>query len=506
QILVLRQLLRKLLGEERFVGILMPTSVAGVLVNAAVGMDRRVPVNLNYTFTNDINNYCIKKIGVKKIVTTRQLLKKLPHLQLDAELVVLEDVKDKLTGRDKLIGFAQSLTPTWLLERILGLTKIGLDDPNTIIFTSGSTGLPKGAILTHANVSANMQSFVQRAMPGPKDTLLGTLPFFHSFGYTTTTWFPLCQPYGCIYHYNPLDYRGVAEMSRKYKPMIFPTTPTFMRTYLRRCEREDFEHLQFPVPGAEKTPSDLYTGWYEKFGWYPCEGYGATELSPVTSVCLPPSWAPDDITPYWRKGSVGQPNPNFVAKIVDRDTWEETPPGVPGMLIVKSNSMTPGYYEDPERTAAIFRDGWYVTGDIAKLDEQNFLFITDRETRMSKIGGEMAPHVFIEEKLNEAIRALESALPEPPIADEDAPALRLAVSAVADERKGERIVALYTEIAVPIADVCKKAAELGLPQLWIPQPVDFHQVPEIPILGTGKLNIKAVKETVASFYAKPSEN
>lgn len=506
QALVLRRVLRRTLGSDRFVGVLLPTSVFGVLANGALGLDRRIPVNLNYTLTNDILNYCAKKVGITKVITSKKLLAKLPKLALDAELVVLEDLARSIKTSDKLLGFLDSLTPTWLLERKLGLTKEKLSDLNTVVFTSGSTGMPKGVMLTNGNVAANMQSFAQKALPTGKDALFGTLPFFHSFGYTTTIWFPLCYPYPCYYHFNPLDYRGVAEVSRKYKPTIFPTTPTFLRTYLRRCEKEDFAHIDFVVPGAEKTPKDLADGWLEKFGVELSEGYGATEMAPVMSVNLPSNRAPDPFTPYRKFGSIGQTSANFVAKVIDQTTGEEAPPNVPGMLIVKSNSITDGYYDDPERSAKVLRDGWYITGDIAKIDEDDFVFITGRETRMSKIGGEMAPHGLIEERLNEAIRALEqendAAEAQSLGENEKSNELRLVVTAVPDEKKGEKLVALYVSLpeSVSLDAICKRAAELGLPQLWIPTTVNFKKVDAIPILGTGKLDLKGVKDLALRLY------
>ena len=183
-------------------------------------------------------------------------------------------------------------------------------------------------------------------------------------------------------------------------------TPTFMKTYLKHCPKEHFESVYFPIAGAEKCPKELYKGWKEKFGHGFNEGYGATELSPVLCHNIPESDAPDDITPYHKDYSVGMPSPSFVVKVVDMETGEELPPNTPGMLLVKGNSTIDGYYKDPERTQEIFRDGWYVTGDVAYLDEDNFIFITGREARISKIGGEMAPHVLIEDKLIEAIREL----------------------------------------------------------------------------------------------------
>ena len=218
---------------------------------------------------------------------------------------------------------------------------------------------------------------------------------------------------------------------------------------------------------------------------------------------IPESDAPDNITPYHKDFSIGCPDPNFVAKVVDPETWEELPPNTPGMMLVKSNSVTVGYYQDQERTRSIFKDGWYITGDIAKIDEDNFIFITGRETRISKIGGEMAPHAFIEEKLQEALQEMSSVATLEKTDDDstNSSALNLVVTAVPDERKGEKLVVLYVNLPCAPEELCKRVSEIGtLPQLWIPSPVNFKQVPEIPVLGTGKLNLKEVRDTAKRLY------
>ena len=507
-ILALRRALHRVLGKEKYIGVLLPTSIAGVVVNAAIAFDRRVPINLNYTFTNEVNNHCIDKVGIKKILASSQLLKKLPKIKLNAEIVSMEDLaKTEVKSIDKFIAVFQSFLPTFILERALSLTKEKLSDINTIIFTSGSTGMPKGAVLSNLNVSANAQSFAQSAMPKPHLSLYGVLPFFHSFGYTVTVWLPLYHPYQCYYHYNPLDFKGVGEVAFKFKPTLMVATPTFMKTYAKRCPKEHFDSVYFPIVGAEKCPKDLYKNWKEKFGHGFNEGFGATELSPVLSHNIPESDAPDSITPYHKDFSVGMPGPGFVVKIVDMETGEELPPNTPGMMLVKGNSAIDGYYKDPERSRAIFKDGWYVTGDVAYMDEDNFIFITGREARISKIGGEMAPHVLIEEKLIEAIQKLtNSQIKEnnnPPSDDETT---SLVVTAVPDERKGEKLVVLYDKLPFSPEEICKQAAEDGiLPQLWIPSPNNFKQVSAIPVLGTGKLDIKGVKKLALDIYGATSE-
>lgn len=482
--LVLRRLLRRevLSEDEKHVGLLLPPSVPAVVVNASVLLDRRVPINLNYTVSSDVMNLCIARAGIRHVLTSRKVLEKLENLKIDAELVFLEDYRERATWADKGVALAQTwLLPAAVLERILGLPQIDPDDLMTVIFTSGSTGDPKGAMLTHRNVGTNVEGFNQALHLGSQDVLIGILPFFHSFGYTVAMWAALMLEPKVIYHYSPLEYRQVGALSRKHRATMLVAAPTFLRTYLRGCSREDFASLNLVVTGAEKLPKELADAFEEKFGVRPVEGYGTTELSPAVSVNVPPERALPGSPHGVKEGTVGRPIPGVAAKVVDLDTGRDLGPDKSGMLLVKGPNVMRGYLGQPELTAEVIRDGWYVTGDVAEIDPEGFIRITGRESRFSKIGGEMVPHIRIEEAL---IRLLNP--------DEDK--VSLAVTAVPDPRKGERLVVLYTTLGKPLDQVCRELADQGLPPLWIPSPDSFCQVDEIPILGTGKVDLRRLKD------------
>lgn len=503
RILIVRQVLRRYLGpEEKNVGILLPTSVGDILANAALIFDHRVPINLNYTFSNDTNNYCIRKVGIKHVLTSRKFFQKLPHLEkLDTEFLFLEDLLKKVPRSAKIMGLLESLLPTCCLERLLGLARKKPDDLNSIIFTSGATGEPKGVMLSESNIASNVLGFMQVLNFDVFDRHLGVLPLFHSFGYTTAMWGSLCLPIRGYYHVNPLESKLVGELAQKQDITVLTMTPTFARNYFRRCPGECFRSVNAAIPGAEKLAPDLAQGWREKYGHALSEGFGMTELAPVLAVNIPEERLPDPYIPYRKEGSIGRPCPGFTVRIVDPDTGEILPPGQQGMMEVKGASVMRGYYEDPDRTKASFNGDWLSTGDIALRDSEGFIFITGRLTRMAKLGGEMVPLVFVEEKIVKILTDTEKEKGNHSEKQESENGVQIAVSSVPDEKKGEKIVVLYTELALTPEEICRRLLDADLPQLWVPSPVNFRQVETIPLLGSGKLDLRGIKKTAMELYS-----
>lgn len=486
--LAFRRVLRRevLSDDEQYVGVLLPPSAGGVIVNIALSMDRRVTANLNYTVSSDVLNHCIRDVGIKHVLTSERFLSKF-DFHLDAEVVVLDKLRDKVTSLDKAIAVVQAtLIPAAILDRILGLQRIKCDDLLTVIFTSGSTGMPKGVLLSHANVSHNVDAIERAVKLDCHDTVLGVLPFFHSFGYAVTLW--ACMSLGPkgVYHFNPLEARQIGKLAEKYKATVLLGTPTFLRGYLRRVEPQQFATLDVVVVGAEKMPLELFEAFERKFGVRPVEGYGTTELSPLVSVNIPPTRSPAKYQPDRIEGSVGRPLPGIGARIVSPDTGEELGAGENGMLLVTGPNVMKGYANLDQQTREAIQDGWYVTGDIAHVDDQGFLHITGRLSRFSKIGGEMVPHVRIEQELSRLFSE-----------GEDDEQVRLCVTALPDEKKGERLVVLHLPTSKSIDELCKGLSAAGLPNLFIPSQDSFIEVDGIPMLGTGKLDLRAARKLAA---------
>ena len=261
-----------------------------------------------------------------------------------------------------------------------------------MLFSSGSTNLPKGIVLSHGNLNSNIKSVTEVLDLGEEDRILGSLPIFHSFGFLATMWLPLFLNIPVIYHPNPLDAVNIGSLIRKYKCTILFATPTFLLSYIRKCSRTDFQSLRMVITGAEKLPPQIARQFFEKFGILPMEGYGCTELSPVVSINVPENLKNIGKS-CGKEGSVGKAIPCVQLKIIDPDTHDELKANAEGLLLVKGPSVMQKYLNDPEKTNEVLQDGWYNTGDIAKIDERKgYLFITGRLSRFSKIAGEMVSH------------------------------------------------------------------------------------------------------------------
>jgi acyl-[acyl-carrier-protein]-phospholipid O-acyltransferase/long-chain-fatty-acid--[acyl-carrier-protein] ligase len=262
------------------------------------------------------------------------------------------------------------------------------------------------------------------------------------------------------------------------------STPTFCQSYLRRITPEQFAHLKYAIVGAEKLREPIATAFQQKYGVSLLEGYGCTEMSPVVAVNRPDVSDGIEHQIGNKFGSVGHPIPGVAAKVVDRETGEGPLIGREGMLLVKGPNVMQGYLDQPERTAEVIRDGWYVTGDLAVIDDDGFIFITDRVSRFSKIGGEMVPHLKVEEAINMALGDVCAA-----------------VAAVPCETRGERLVAFYAKPDVTPDVLWHTLNESSLPKLWLPRRDALIPIDAIPTLGTGKVDLRRLREMAAAATA-----
>jgi acyl-[acyl-carrier-protein]-phospholipid O-acyltransferase/long-chain-fatty-acid--[acyl-carrier-protein] ligase len=477
--------------QRQMVGLLVPPSVGGALANFAVMLMGKIPVNLNYTVSDETLNSCIRQCGIETVISSKTFLEKV-KLKIPVQTVFLEELSAKPGLGEQIAAFLRALLPVGLLERSLGRAKrpVGLDDLATVIFSSGSTGDPKGVMLSHYNIGSNIAQLEQVFGLTPKDRVLGVLPFFHSFGFTGTLFLPAVVGVGAIYHSNPLDAKTIGPMVKDYRITFLLATPTFLQLYMRGCAAEDFGSLRLIMTGAEKLPERLAAAFEEKFGIRPLEGYGCTECGPAVAVNTDDFRSAGFRQVGGKRGKIGHPLPGVSVHIVDPQSNAPVQTGQPGLMLVSGPNIMQGYLGRPEKTAEVLKDGWYVTGDIAALDDDGFLQITDRLSRFSKIGGEMVPHIKVEEMLHELAGVTEQTF---------------VVTGVPDEKKGERLVVLHKIADGELQACLEKLQQSDLPNLWKPRPDQFFHVDALPYLGTGKIDLRKVKETAVAFSAQANQ-
>jgi acyl-[acyl-carrier-protein]-phospholipid O-acyltransferase/long-chain-fatty-acid--[acyl-carrier-protein] ligase len=254
-------------------------------------------------------------------------------------------------------------------------------------------------------------------------------------------------------------------------------------------EEEQFKTLEIVIVGAEKMPIDVAEEFEKKFGVRPVEGYGTTELSPVVSVNVPHSRAMGQVKGL-REGSVGLPLQDIQARVVSVDNDQPLGVNESGLLEIRGPNVMIGYLDRADLTAEVMHDGWYRTGDMAKIDQDGFIYITGRLSRFSKIAGEMVPHILIEQAISEIVGLDEEGLQQ------------VAIASVPDPKRGERLVVLHKQgLTVRPAEILRKLTERGLPNLYLPTEDSFAEVAAIPMLGSGKLDLKGLQQTAKELFS-----
>jgi len=484
--LVMASWLRKNVARKR-VGIILPPGLGATIANLACILADKTPVNLNFTAGRAANESALRRAEIETILTTKMVAEKIKDFPWPADEKAQVDILPLLKGFSKASIFgwliAVAILPASWIRRCAEVPELGGDKEATLLFTSGSSGEPKGVVISHRNLLANTAQIDAIFASVRLESVLGCLPIFHSFGCTVTLWWPLLSGPRVVTYISPLETVKLAEAIATYKISLLITTPTFLRSWLRKAKPEQLESLQFVVTGAEKLPPELGKEFESRFNVTVCEGYGMTEATPVISVNLvdqPVSKRNPDGVLGRRIGSVGRLLPGISARIRDPETGAERSLFESGMLWLRGANIFGGYLNDEKRTADVLHEGWYNTGDIARFDEDGFLHIEGRLSRFSKIGGEMVPHGTVEQKIMEALG---------PKADGESRVV--VVVGVPDESKGEALVVLSTE-AIDLAALRPKLLEMGLTNLWIPKSV--RVIESLPLLATGKLDIKACQQ------------
>lgn len=475
---VLSELLRPHCQAGSRIGLLLPNTNVCVLSFFALHAIRCVPAMMNFTMGSKAAGFAIEAGNIGTIVTSRKFIELgeldelAAYLEERVNVLYLEDLKAELSLAKKLRGLLDASASRWAINRRLKGT--GPQDEAVVLFTSGSEGVPKGVILTHQNLLANVYQGMSRMRFTPKEVCLNALPLFHSFGLTGGTLLPLMQGTPIFLYPSPLHYKVIPEVAYDINATILFGTNVFLSGYAKHADSYDFYSLRYVIAGAEKVQEETRILWFEKFGVRIMEGYGATETSPIISVNTPREF---------RVGSVGKFCPAIQYRL-------EEVPGIEkgGRLWVKGPNIMAGYvlHDSP---GELFppEDGWYDTGDIVHLDEDGYIYIQGRAKRFAKVAGEMISLTAVEE-----------------MASACWPDEKHAALAVADAGKGEKIILMTTRQAPERKELIHFAHENGVPDLQVPRKI--LQVDDIPLLGTGKIHYPAVQALAEKMLSLVSEH
>ena len=454
------------------VGVVLPPGAGGAIANLACVLAGKVPVNLNFTSGRVAADSAAKQAGLRMVLTAPAMEEKLGDQFPEAgrRVNVAQLLRDE-KGWALVWSVLAFFLPARVLAWLAGVPQEGGDGEAGLLFTSGSTGEPKGVVLSHRNILSNLEQIESVLGDLELKSVLGCLPLFHSFGFTVTLWWPLTGGPRVVTYPSPLDVQALGEVVQKYAVDLLVTTPTFLRTLMRRAGREKLGKLKMVVTGAEKLSGALREEFLEKIGVKVYEGYGMTEGSPVIAVNRPG---------VEREGTVGKVVPGIEVRTVQEETGEELAQGDSGILEFCGPNIFSGYLGREDLSAKVLRGGWYHSADFGRIDGDGFLTIEGRRARFSKIGGEMVPHGVVEEYLNHWLGGAGG---------------EVMVTAVEDERKGEGLVVLHScEMDAQQAEGVLR--ERGLPNLWIPK--KYIRVGAIPLLASGKLDLAAGRKMAQS--------
>ena len=455
-------------GER--LGLLLPNVAATVGMMLGTGTFGRVPAMLNYTAGRQGITSACEVAGIRQIVTSRAFIENarlgevIAGLPTSLQIHYLEDLRATMPLKDKLWVLTGMCLPAWLLNA-LWLPEQQPDAEAVTLFTSGSEGTPKGVVLTHRQLLANLAQIQAVIDFSADDKFMNALPIFHAFGLTAGTLLPLMTGTRLFLYPSPLHYKVIPEVIYDRNCSVLFGTSTFLGNYAKHAHPYDFFRMRYVIAGAEKLASSVREQWFEKFGIRILEGYGATETAPVLAVNTPMAY---------RRGTVGQFLPGIEWRL-------ESVPGIDqgGILHVHGPNVMAGYLRASapgvlEPTRSELGEGWYNTGDIVELDDDGFVTICGRLKRFAKIAGEMISLELVE-------RLATLACPEG----------QHAASSRPDESKGEALV-LFSTVALSYELLARTAREQGMPALAVPR--DLRQLEALPLLGTGKTDYVTLKQ------------
>ena len=489
--ILFKEVLKNKLNEPN-IGLIVPTTAAGTMVNLALMFLGKTLVNINYTMSYEAIKISLQDAKIKTIITSKKFIEKLASKGLhyhdlfdEYTIIYLEESKQNISKGLVLKTFLSVSLMPQKYTKAKHIVKKDINDTAIILFSSGSEGKPKGIELSYKNILGNINQIRELLDLKDDDVMLGSLPLFHSFGFTVTTFLPLVEGILCVSHSDPTDGYGIGKLVQKYKSTIMCATPTFLRLYTKdkKVKKTMFKSIKYTVAGAEKLQKNVRDEFEKKFDKEVIEGYGTTETSPVIS-CNIPKYLLENFTLAKGNihGSVGLAIPQTDIKILDPESFEELPLQEAGMICIAGIQVMKGYLNNPSKTDEVIKiidnKRYYVTGDKGYIDENGFLTLIDRYSRFAKIGGEMVSLGSVEEKLVGILDKYEE--------------IDFAVTSIDDEKKGEKIILLVSGVDESEIDTIKHMMiEHFENKLMMPHKIII--VDSIAKLGTGKKDFKGIK-------------
>jgi len=469
--LVLKPFIERLDGD--YLGIMLPASAAADIFYLATQFAGKVPVMVNWTagarnILASLDSLAVRHVLTSKLLTDRIALQGIDLSAVAARFIFAEDLPNRISRTTKLLAWIAAHT-CWRT-----LWKANVPQTAVILFTSGSETLPKAVPLSHQNILANMRDVISVVTIRENDRLIGFLPPFHSFGLTVTMLLPLCAGVQTIYHPNPTESDTLAKIIDVYRVTFLPGTPTFLAGILRVATQKQLSLLRLAVTGAEKCPAVVYDALKHKCpSAVVLEGYGVTECSPIISINNE-----SDPKPF----SIGKPLPSVGLLLADPQTFKPLTPPATGLLLVRGPNVFAGYLNFSGKSPFVELNGkqWYNTGDLVCIDHDGLLTFQGRLKRFVKLGGEMISLPAIEAVLEDAFAPDSSKGPV------------LAVEATESQQPE---LVLFTALDIDRETANAKIRSAGLSGLHSIRRV--VKLDEIPLLGTGKTDYRALKQLIS---------
>lgn len=448
--------------SEKRVGVYLPSSIGNAVALFSLFKIGITPAILNFTMGQQTLVECCETANIRTILSSREFISKanleevIEHLiNKGYKIIYLEDVKEKISSVDKVVGLKNHASSQRSIAK----------ENEVILFTSGSESKPKGVILTHDNLLANMNQAITVMDISTKDRMLNPLPMFHSFGLTIGTFLPLIKGISLVIHPSPIQYKVIPELIYHEDITILLSTPTFLNGYGKNAHPFDFYTVRYAIAGAEGVKEDTKELFQNKFGIRIIEGYGATEASPLISLNTPM---------YTKEKSVGKIIPGMDYDIEKVDGIEEG-----GSLLIKGPNIMKGYLIHGK--GFVPHEGWYNTGDIVEIDDAGYITIKSRLKRFAKIGGEMVSLNFVEQ-----------------VAMECFDDIGFAAVSVNDRRKGEKIILYTVNEEASLRELKKFVKAHKHSALLIP--AEIEKIEEIPLLGSGKTDYVTLEKMAKETY------